>query len=306
MVFFSRDSAGNLARRPGQDGCISADGSAFEGGSPVPNACRSYPVVGTDGHVSFVGGSHFYAGFYTSSAVAAFERDFYPQCNGATVAVAHNTSASVPLACSDRDGDPLTLAIAQAPLSGSLGAIDAAQGRVFYNPFGGFSGTDGFTYQATGAGLTSPPAQVTLNVAAAPPPPPPPPPAKKRITSPVGVTWGVSGKRIFLLRLKATRVPKGGKLELRCTRRTSQKCPFKRKSSKRRRGGAITLFKSVKASKAARQKQRRFRAGQRLEVSITAKGYIGKVVRYKLKTGKIPVGQQRCLPIGAKKPRKRC
>ena len=39
---------------------------------------------------------------------------------------------------------------------------------------------------------------------------------------------------------------------------------------------------------------------------ITAKGFIGKVVRYDLKKGKIPNGQQLCLPDGAKKPRKRC
>jgi hypothetical protein len=136
--------------------------------------------------------------------------------------------------------------------------------------------------------------------------PAPPPPPPKRITSSVGVTWGVSGKRIFLLRLKATRVPKGGKLELRCDRRKSEKCPFKRKSSKRRRGSAITLFKSVKASKAARKKQRRFRAGQRLDVRITASGYIGKVVRYELKKGKIPNGKQLCLRPGGKKPRKSC
>jgi hypothetical protein len=54
------------------------------------------------------------------------------------------------------------------------------------------------------------------------------------------------------------------------------------------------------------KKKRSFRARQRLEVRITAKGHIGKVVRYKLKTGKIPTGKERCLPVGAKKPRKRC
>jgi hypothetical protein len=134
--------------------------------------------------------------------------------------------------------------------------------------------------------------------------PPPPPPPPKRITSPVLVTWGVSGKRIFLLRLKVTRVPKGGKVQLRCGK--AKKCPFKRKSSKRRRGGAITLFKEIKASNVVGKKQRSFRAGQRLELRITAPGYIGKVVRYQLKKSKIPSGKEMCLPIGAKKPRARC
>jgi hypothetical protein len=54
------------------------------------------------------------------------------------------------------------------------------------------------------------------------------------------------------------------------------------------------------------KKKRSFRARQRLEVRITAKGHIGKVVRYKLKTGKIPTGKELCLPVGATRPVKRC
>jgi hypothetical protein len=126
---------------------------------------------------------------------------------------------------------------------------------------------------------------------------------EKRITSPVRVTWGVSGKRIFLLRLNVTRVPKKTTVQLRCS---GKQCPFKRKSSKRRRKGTITLFKEIKASKVVGKKQRSFRAGQRLELRITAAGYIGKVLRYQLKKSKIPSGKELCLPVGAKKPRKRC
>jgi hypothetical protein len=115
---------------------------------------------------------------------------------------------------------------------------------------------------------------------------------------------GVRGKRIFLLRLQVTRVPKGGKAELRCVR--VKKCPFKTKSSKTRRKGTITLFKEIKPSKAPGKKQRSFRAGQRLELRITAKDFIGKVVGYDLKKDKIPSGKDLCLPVGAKKPRARC
>ena len=39
------------------------------------------------------------------------------------------------------------------------------------------------------------------------------------------------------------------------------------------------------------KKKRTFHAGQTLQVRITKKGYIGKVVRYKLQKGKIPSGQ---------------
>jgi hypothetical protein len=54
------------------------------------------------------------------------------------------------------------------------------------------------------------------------------------------------------------------------------------------------------------KKKRTFRGGQRLELRIIAKGHIGKVLRYKLKTGKIPTGKESCLPVGATKPMKRC
>ena len=131
-------------------------------------------------------------------------------------------------------------------------------------------------------------------------------PARKVIRSKVRVTWGVRGKRIFLLRLRVTNVPKGGKAELRCARRKSRKCPFGRTSSKKRRRGAITLFKEIRASKAVGKKRRTFRAGQRLQVRVTAKGFVGKVVRYDLKKGKIPNGRDLCLPERAKKPRERC
>ena len=130
--------------------------------------------------------------------------------------------------------------------------------------------------------------------------------AKKRITSPISVTWGVSGKRIFLLKLTIRRALKGTKAELRCSRRKSSKCPFKRVSSKKRRKGTITLFKEISASKVVGKKKRSFMAGQRLELRITKKGFIGKVARYDLKKGKIPSAKDRCLPPGAKKPRKRC
>ena len=58
------------------------------------------------------------------------------------------------------------------------------------------------------------------------------------------------------------------------------------------------------ARKVVKQRNRRFRAGQTVQLRITAPGYIGKVVRWKLKRGKQPVGKVLCLPEGARKPRK--
>ena len=43
-----------------------------------------------------------------------------------------------------------------SPLSGNLGAIDQAGARVFYNPFGGFAGSDSFQFTATAGTLLRP------------------------------------------------------------------------------------------------------------------------------------------------------
>ena len=74
----------------------------------------------------------------------------------------------------------------------------------------------------------------------------------------------------------------------------------------KRRKGTITLFKEVKTTKVARIKKRTFRPGQRVELRITAPGYIGRVLRYKLKRAKVPTAKTFCIPVGAKKARKRC
>ena len=295
VTVFARDPAtGDLRERPGPDGCLSSDGTG--------GACTAHPAMGSDTHVAFAGNEQLYTGGFTTSAVAALKRDFLPVCADSAASVAHNTSAPVPLSCRDANGDPLAVAIRTAPRSGSLGAIDAAQGRVFYDPFGGFSGPDEFTYGATAAGLDSAPARVALDVAA----PAAVPPRLRRIGSAVATRWGVRGKRIFLLSLAVRRPPAGARLELRCKGGKRAPCPFAKRGTKRRRKGSITLFKPVAAPKAATTRARRFRAGQRLQVRVTAPGHIGKVVVFDLRRGKIPSGAQRCLPPGARTPRKRC
>ena len=131
----------------------------------------------------------------------------------------------------------------------------------------------------------------------------PPPP---RIDSTVQTRWAhdaATGKRFLLLRLRVKDVPKGGAVQIRCA---GKKCPYKSKRSTKRRKGDITIFKNRSASKASKSKDRRFRAKQRVQIRVTAPGFIGKVVKFKLKRGKDPVGKVRCLPPGKNKPRKSC
>ena len=136
-------------------------------------------------------------------------------------------------------------------------------------------------------------------VVSAPPPPPPTP----RIRATVQTLWAVKGRTALLLRLSMRGAPAGSRFQLRCA---GKRCPFKQKSTKRVRGGRSTLFKKVGVSEAVEQRARRFRSGQRLQVRITARGHIGKVVKYKLKKGKLPTGKVRCLPLGGSKPKRRC
>ena len=77
------------------------------------------------------------------------------------------------------------------------------------------------------------------------------------------VTWGVAGKRIFLLRMQIVKAPKGSKAELRCAdKKKGKQCPFNRTSSKKRKKGTITLFKEVKAKNVIGKQRRTFHAGQ--------------------------------------------
>ena len=90
------------------------------------------------------------------------------------------------------------------------------------------------------------------------------------------------GSRLTLRGLQITQqFPKGLKVEIFCK---GSKCPFKRKTLK--------LGKVRRASASAigslTSKQRRFRAGQTLEVWASAPGFNTKVSRYALKYGKDP------------------
>jgi hypothetical protein len=125
-----------------------------------------------------------------------------------------------------------------------------------------------------------------------------------RIRSKINVLWLVQGKKTWLQRMKVTRAFKGMKAELRCK---GKRCPFKRFSSRKVRKHSITLFKKASVNKTISTRKRSFHFGQRLEVRLTAKGHIGKVVRYRLRKGDIPVPSKAlCLLPGTKKPRKTC
>jgi hypothetical protein len=103
----------------------------------------------------------------------------------------------------------------------------------------------------------------------------------------------LTGSRIRLERLLITSASAGTTVELRCSGRH---CPFKRKTKSAPSGGRINVLRLITRYRS------RFRAGQTLELRITAPDKIGKVIRYPLKRGDTPVSRTLCLPPGAKSP----
>jgi hypothetical protein len=103
--------------------------------------------------------------------------------------------------------------------------------------------------------------------------------------------WTVSDTRARIDRLTIRSIPKGGKVFVDCKGRG---CPFKRHSVK---------VKAGKADAGRLFKGRRLRKGATLQVTVTAPGFVGKVLRYTFKGHrKVPAGKQLCLRPGALSP----
>ena len=339
LVFLHRNAAdGRLSQDAGINACLTTNGSTLDNGAVVNGSCRSNASINAAGAVTFASNDLLYAASPFSSTVVAIKRDFAPRCADQSLAVGFESALAVPLSCTDRNGDALTLSIAGQPNAGQLGAIDTAGARVFYNPFGGFTGADAFKYRAFAGGQTSNTATVSLNVAAAPPAPGPggldadrdgffagqdcndasaairPGALEVRgnridencdgLAEPFPtVTSGVSAKwDINGARFKLTQLtisnPPKG-AKLEF-RCAGKSCPLKsKKLSGKVRSGLLNARSSL-------GKKLRYRAGQTIEVRIAATGFNTKVAQIKLRAGKTPSVVALCLAPGASKPQKTC
>jgi hypothetical protein len=224
----------------------------------------------------FRSGSHFYR-------VQAAGFDAAPPTLAASVppATIAGTPVAMAAAALDRWG-PVSL-------SWAFGDGAAGAGGAVSHAFGA-AGVFNVHVTATDAAGNATTATRAVTVAAAPLP---------RILSTVASSWGFDRRKryIFLLRLRVKAPPKGAVAELRCAGR---RCPLRRKRVARIRRNRIDVFKALS------KRQRRFRPGQRLQLRITAPGHIGKVVKFRLRRGRIPTGRTFCLPPGATRPRKTC
>jgi hypothetical protein len=75
-----------------------------------------------------------------------------------------DTSASITLDATDKDGDSLTYALRSTPNHGSLSSFDKDTGSVVYNPNNGYTGSDSFTFTASDESSTSNTAKVSITV----------------------------------------------------------------------------------------------------------------------------------------------
>ena len=121
------------------------------------------------------------------------------------------------------------------------------------------------------------------------------------ITSTVFTRWAFKGKRLVLLSMRVARPPARATVTVRCRGR---KCPFRSRTVKRRAkdAGQLEVVRTLSIRRALDVRARRFRAGQRVQVRITAPGAVGRVVTFKLKAGREPRGRAACLPPGARTP----
>ena len=95
-------------------------------------------------------------------------------------------------------------------------------------------------------------------------------------------------------------VPEGDEGE---DRLQGRRLPFQDQGAEARQGqrrGARNAIASLST------KQRRFRAGQTVEVLVSAPGFNTKVARLALKFDKVPTTQALCAPPGSKRPQKSC
>ena len=164
-VYDFDETTGHLTQLPSPEGCFSGSG-AF-GCTPVPGGFIGKSVWGPDGRNAYV---------LPDGNLLNLLQDHPPVCQSASVTVPMNAAAAIPLACTDANGEAITIQVSAPSQGGTLGAVDQATDTVVYTAKAGFSGADSFTVTATAGGRTSAPATVTVTVP--PPPVPPVPPGR--------------------------------------------------------------------------------------------------------------------------------
>ena len=152
---FERSSSGALTQLPGSDGCIDDPGNA--------STCADADgIVSINGMAQSPDGQSLYFGTYGGRSIGAFMRGAAVPACVSPAARSTGRAMTIPLACSDVNGDTFTRSIVSGPVNGTLGAIDEAAGTITYTPKSGYNGADSFTFKATEWAGDSATATVTI------------------------------------------------------------------------------------------------------------------------------------------------
>ena len=134
-------ATGALTPTPGTAGCLRRIAS---------QECRAARALDDPrGLATSADGSRLYVASALSDGVAVLGPQLAPNCLPVRVKTPANTPRSVVLACSDPNGDPVTLTIGRKPRHGRVGGLAKATSTILYTPAPGYAGSDSFTYTAT-------------------------------------------------------------------------------------------------------------------------------------------------------------
>lgn len=186
IAVFDVGADGALTQRGGGAGCYSDSGADNTSAPGTCTAARG--ILGPVGFALSPDNGFLYVGSYDEGGVAGFRLEQAPVCSAATASTAFGTPVSIPVACTDGNGDALVLTGAGAAGHGSL-SFDGLSAT--YTPAAGFAGDDSFQVRGNDGVNDSAPVTVTVHVGAGPPPPPPPA-AKK---TPAKLSLGAKPRR---------------------------------------------------------------------------------------------------------------
>ncbi len=112
----------------------------------------------------------------------------------------------------------------------------------------------------------------------------------------VAATWSVHGSLDLLRSLSARRLPAHAVVRVRCH---GARCPFSART-------VTPVTTTLNLLRALRTPAPAFRAGQTLEVTISAHAFNGVVLRWTLLAGRRPAARALCVPLGETLARTRC
>ena len=164
-VFSLDPTTGIATQLAGLAGCVTADGTSNGTGTGGQCATGTALTAGDGLAVSPDGKSVYEAnGDASTAGFAVFARENGPTCQATSVTASVGEPVTVPLSCSDADGDAVTRSIVVGPAHGTLSGINEAAGTVTYTPAAGFSGADSYTFVGSDGVTRSPPASVVITV----------------------------------------------------------------------------------------------------------------------------------------------